>query len=436
MKKPPIIELNGIGKKYRLGATLSHNTLRDQIAYGIRSLFDRSKRNIPARRTQEPDEIWALKDITFDVHEGEVLGIIGKNGAGKSTLLKVLSRITEPTCGNAILRGRVASLLEVGTGFHPELSGKENIYLNGAILGMTKREIDRKFDEIIAFAEIERFLNTPVKRYSSGMYMRLAFAVAAHLEPEILLIDEVLAVGDVQFQKKCLRKMDDVAKGGRTVLFVSHNMGAVKSLCNRVIFLVNGKIEYEGDPHEAVNKYLFTNEEVSRGRCEVVWNDESSAPQCEELILKSVKAYDDLGTQGNVFRTDKPLYIEYVYKVKQNIRGMRVVLAMTLDEGYVAFSATDQDKLPLDIPPGLYRSTIVIPANLMNRKRYFISLSFEIPGIRYLIRPTQYLSVNYVHGEIQSSYTSIIWPGAVSPDLDWKFERIENEKKFKRENHR
>src|SRR3989338_8619449 len=231
----PIIQVKSISKRYRIRERLPYYSLRDEIVNTLRNPLKLVKRN-------NREFIWALKNVSFNAREGEVLGIIGPNGAGKSTLLKILSRITPPTKGEIRLRGRVASLLEVGTGVHPELTGRENIYLNGTILGMKRREIKKKFDEIVAFAEIEKFLDTPVKRYSSGMYVRLAFAVAAHLEPEILLVDEVLAVGDAQFQKKCLGKMEDVANEGRTILFVSHNMAAVKSLCSRTILLDKGKI--------------------------------------------------------------------------------------------------------------------------------------------------------------------------------------------------
>jgi len=244
----PIIEIKGIGKRYRIGANKEpYLSLREEII----KWFSPS-----ARRAQAAQgEFWALKDVGFAVQEGEAIGVIGKNGAGKSTLLKVLSKITPPTEGNITMRGRVASLLEVGTGFHPELTGRENIYLNGAILGMSRGEISRKFDEIVAFAEVEKFLDTPVKRYSSGMYVRLAFAVAAHLEPEILIVDEVLSVGDAVFQAKCLGKMGDVAKGGRTVLFVSHNMAAVRQLCEKGILLTSGKMGYIGETETAILKY-------------------------------------------------------------------------------------------------------------------------------------------------------------------------------------
>ena len=246
-----IASVRGLGKMYRLGPVeglqAPYNTLRESIVGALRR---------PFRRREPREEFWAIRDLSFDVQRGDVVGIIGRNGAGKSTLLKILSRITDPTEGEALLLGRVGSLLEVGTGFHPELSGRENIYLNGSILGMKRREIARRFDEIVAFAEVEKFIDTPVKFYSSGMYTRLAFAVAAHLEPEILIVDEVLAVGDAEFQKKCLGKMSDIAKGGRTVLFVSHNMAAVERLCNRCLLLERGSLVVNGSVSAAVGRYL------------------------------------------------------------------------------------------------------------------------------------------------------------------------------------
>jgi ABC-type polysaccharide/polyol phosphate transport system ATPase subunit len=259
----PIIVVENLEKSYQIGSLQSkHNTLRDEIASGLIAPFSQLVHRLKQNGTKaisapgKPSEIWALRNINLEVHEGEVIGIIGQNGAGKSTLLKILSRITDPTSGRATLYGRVGSLLEVGTGFHPELTGRENIFFNGAILGMSRQEINRKFDEIVAFSEIEKFLDTPVKRYSSGMYTRLAFAVAAHLEPEILLVDEVLAVGDANFQKKCLGKMDDISRQGRTILFVSHNMNAVQHLCPRSILLQNGYIRYDGKTSEAISQYL------------------------------------------------------------------------------------------------------------------------------------------------------------------------------------
>ena len=248
------IRVRGIGKEYAIGAKAErYKTLRESLA----SMFTAPARLLRlSGKHREEEKVWALRDVTFDVQPGEVVGVIGRNGAGKSTLLKILSRITDPTTGMAEIHGRVGSLLEVGTGFHPELTGRENIYLNGAILGMRRFEIDRKFDQIVAFSEIEQFIDTPVKKYSSGMYLRLAFAVAAHLEPEILLVDEVLAVGDADFQKKCLGKMGDVAREGRTVLFVSHNMPAVQALCNRAILLRHGTVALDTDVAEVLREYL------------------------------------------------------------------------------------------------------------------------------------------------------------------------------------
>ena len=253
----PAIQVENLSKLYHIGRTQQrHDTLRDALVAGLQAPWQRLRRT---RHAGQPDEdaLWALKDVSFEVQPGEVVGIIGRNGAGKSTLLKILSRITEPTSGRAVINGRVGSLLEVGTGFHPELTGRENIYLNGAILGMRRKEIERRFDEIVAFAEIEKFLDTPVKRYSSGMYVRLAFAVAAHLEPEILLVDEVLAVGDAAFQKKCLGKMNDVARHGRTILFVSHNMGAIAELCPKSLLLRSGKVSLAGSSGMVIRNYLI-----------------------------------------------------------------------------------------------------------------------------------------------------------------------------------
>ncbi len=250
----PVIEIESISKRYLIGRKVSYGSLREEITLALSAPFRRKKSKDSL--VEGEDMVWALRDVSFDVQEGEVVGIIGKNGAGKSTLLKILSRITDPTEGRITMRGRMASLLEVGTGFHPELTGRENIFLNGALLGMSNAEIRRKFDEIVAFSEIEKFLDTPVKRYSSGMYVRLAFAVAAHLDPEILVVDEVLAVGDAAFQQKCLGKMGDVAKGGRTILFVSHNMAAMRKLCTRAVLLEGGRVAATGGVEEVTEQYL------------------------------------------------------------------------------------------------------------------------------------------------------------------------------------
>lgn len=271
MMSEPIIEIENLSKKFRIGTIESYSSIRDSLA----GIFNRGKNPSTSR------EFWALKDIDLKIEKGETIGIIGRNGAGKSTLLKILSQITPPTTGKITMRGRVASLLEVGTGFHPELTGRENIFLNGAILGMTRKEIDRKFDEIVAFSEIDKFLDTPVKRYSSGMYVRLAFAVAAHLEPEILIVDEVLAVGDIQFQEKCLGKMQEVGKNeGRTVIFVSHNMAAIQSLCNKVVYLDSGSIISAGDTESQIEKYL------KDGKNRKSISRKSISDTCSKLTIK------------------------------------------------------------------------------------------------------------------------------------------------------
>src|SRR5690348_1545292 len=264
-----VIRVEHLGKRYRIGtAAERHDTLRDAIVHVAKSPLRVARRVVRTGRTDAnsardgADTVWALRDVSFDVHRGEVLGIIGRNGAGKSTVLKILSRITEPTTGRAVVHGQVGSLLEVGTGFHPELTGRENVFLNGAILGMGRSYIERHFDEIVDFSGVEKFIDTPVKRYSSGMKVRLAFAVAAHLQPEVLIIDEVLAVGDVGFQKKCLGKMQDVATSGRTVLFVSHNMAAVRSLCHRCLLMHGGSVHMNGAPDAVVERYLELHEDV------------------------------------------------------------------------------------------------------------------------------------------------------------------------------
>ena len=292
----PVIQVTNLGKRYRLGATLSHDTLRDHIASGVKRLLGRGR----PENTADANEFWALRNVSLNVEQGEVLGVIGRNGAGKSTLLKILSQITEPTEGEVHIRGRVASLLEVGTGFHPELSGRENIYLNGAILGMTKREIDAKFDEIVAFAEVEKFMDTPVKRYSSGMYVRLAFAVAAHLEPEILLIDEVLAVGDAQFQRKCLGRMEEVAEGGRTVLFVSHNMTAIAGLCSRVAWIEHGRMKDEGATSRVTREYLASTRQESQS---VPLIDRTDRQGPGRLRFTSFAIRNEQGPETNSVRT-------------------------------------------------------------------------------------------------------------------------------------
>ncbi len=299
-----MIRVEGLAKKYRLGSWVGDQNLREVVVDSIKSVFGRGGKE------SVDSTLWALRDVSFEIGRGEVVGIIGRNGAGKSTLLKVLSRITDPSEGRAELFGRVGSLLEVGTGFHPELTGRENIFLNGAILGMSKGEIDRKFDEIVAFSEIERFLDTPVKRYSSGMYVRLAFAVAAHLEPEILLVDEVLAVGDAAFQRKCLGKMKDVAGHGRTVLFVSHNMGAVRALCERGIVFSGGQLHFDGPANDAVDEYLAQMEEASAQS--LTHREDRGGEGNARFTSIEIRGTD--GTPVSTLNTGQPMQLVFSYE--------------------------------------------------------------------------------------------------------------------------
>jgi lipopolysaccharide transport system ATP-binding protein len=314
------ISIQNVSKAYRLGV-IGHGTLREDLQSWwarVRGKEDPNK-IIGSKEAIEGDTLWALRDVSFDVEQGSVWGIIGANGAGKSTLLKILSRVTAPTSGQIKVRGRVASLLEVGTGFHPELTGRENIFLNGAILGMTKAEVRKKFDEIVAFSEIEKFIDTPVKRYSSGMYVRLAFAVAAHLDPEILVVDEVLAVGDAAFQKKCIGKMGSVAKEGRTVLFVSHNMGAVRNLCQHGIVLRNGRVAYKGAANDAVDFYLAKTVD-SNG---MTWERTTPPPKSEAgANVYFERAWMEMPKGG--FSTDRPLTFRFAVKANQTVNACRI----------------------------------------------------------------------------------------------------------------
>ena len=314
------IRCENLSKSYLIGEVERYQTLRDVITEIAVGPFRRLVHKNGSRRIENRSSIWALHDLTFDINVGEIVGIIGRNGAGKSTLLKVLSRITKPTLGSASVTGRVGSLLEVGTGFHPELTGRENIYLNGAILGMRKSEIARKFDEIVAFAEIDEFIDTPVKRYSSGMYMRLAFAVAVHLETEILVVDEVLAVGDAQFQKKCLEKMKEVGRGGRTILFVSHNMSAVRQICTRGLQLGRGMVENSGDINKVVDRYLAASEVR-----------ESRSIETPTFVLHSV-AVTPVGEE--VLKTFSQVEIKVGFTAKERIQDPGVYVSILTDERF------------------------------------------------------------------------------------------------------
>ena len=378
-KEEPIIQVKGIAKKYVIRhENAPYKTLQETIINAAKAPFNLIKNN---GRLPKKEIFWALKDITFDVNRGEVIGIIGRNGAGKTTILKILSRITEPTEGKITLRGRVASLLEVGTGFHPELTGRENIYLNGAVLGMTKKEIDSKFDEIVKFAEVEKFLDTPVKRYSSGMYVRLAFAVAAHLEPEILLVDEVLAVGDIAFQKKCLGKMKDVATGGRTVIFVSHNMGAIRSLCGSAIWLDNGQIVKKGPTAEVVGDYE-DNQIKSFDKSSYVVKRNPEDNKNSSFYFSRVEMLNTKGENTNIFRYNEKLILIVDLCGNPMSSNYSVEFRIYKDsEGFVSIGASGA-YYDIYFNKNIKKVRIEIGPLILTNGRYTISLSVMTGTIR------------------------------------------------------
>jgi lipopolysaccharide transport system ATP-binding protein len=370
---------------------------------------------------RDGEEIWALKDISFTVQQGEVLGIIGPNGAGKSTLLKILSRVTAPTRGRIKVKGRIASLLEVGTGFHPELTGRENVYLNGAIMGMNKQEVSRKFDEIVNFAGVEKFIDTPVKRYSSGMYVRLAFAVAAHLDPEILVVDEVLAVGDAEFQKRCLGKMGDVASEGRTVLFVSHNMGMIRSLCLKCILLDKSTIAMNGDSQDVVSYYISSLVNDIKKNRNLIWAFKGKASIDDEMILRKISLIDSMGKPNNYFDITKPIIIEINYDITKTILGMRLVLSLVTHEGVIVLTSTDDFVREYETKPGQYLSRCIIPPNFLNQKEYLLKIRADIPNIKWLLPDKEYLKFIVIGaGQQPGNRYPEKWPGVVAPQLIWE----------------
>lgn len=426
----PIIKVEGISKEYSIGAArVRHDTLRDQVAHSARSSL-RQLRGIAGGRRNRGDNargdesFWALKDVSFDVVPGEVIGIIGRNGAGKSTLLKVLSRITEPTTGRVELYGRVGSLLEVGTGFHPELTGRENIYLNGAILGMQQVEIRRKFDEIVAFAEIERFLDTPVKRYSSGMYTRLAFSVAAHLEPEILIVDEVLAVGDAQFQKKCLGKMGDVARAGRTVLFVSHNIGAVRMLCNKGIFLSEGEIAHAGAMGDVIAYY---EESVEGQSAERLWSD-AEAPGSDHVKLLAVRVLNNEGRVSDSLTRSEMINVQLQFRVKSETMRLNPHIHLLNRAGELLFISTnlhDTKDGQRVYDPGIYTAMCVIPDKLLNVGIYFVTVYLVRDLNHHEIKVESAVSFDIAEdGSDRGDYLGG-WAGQIRPTLDWRIKTSE-----------
>ncbi len=373
-----VIRVENLGKKYRIGiAPEKFPTLRDAIANTLKSPFQRIRKSLPAGKENAADVIWALEGVSFTVERGQVLGVVGRNGAGKSTLLKILSRITEPSVGEVSIRGRVGSLLEVGTGFHPELTGRENIYLNGAILGMKRSDIERKFDEMVAFSGVEKFIDTPVKRYSSGMYLRLAFSVAAHLEPEILVVDEVLAVGDAEFQRKCLGKMSDVAQEGRTVLFVSHDMSAISRLTEETIVLEEGKLVYRAPTQKAIDYYMSTGFSKTGER---TWTEEESPPSDSPFHPIALRVRNSKGKVLDLMRSTEPITIEMEYEVRKAIPGLRVGIYLRNMQGIYVFTSFDIDS-PKEYEkfttrsPGHYISRCTIPTDTLNEGRYSIGIN-------------------------------------------------------------
>ncbi len=418
------ISASGLAKKYRIGLR------RDPYGRLTESLWNAITNPLRRRGSKDRgDDFWALRDVSFEVPRGSVVGIVGRNGAGKSTLLKILSRITEPTLGRAELRGRVGSLLEVGTGFHQELTGRDNVLLSGAILGMKRAEILRKFDEIVAFADIGQFIDTPVKRYSSGMKVRLGFAVAAFLEPEILFIDEVLAVGDAEFQKKCLGKMSEIGKRGRTVVFVSHSMPAVLRLCNRAILLDRGRVIVDGTTHEAVRRYLESGPGQTGSR---QWTDPANAPGDEVARLKSVRVVPSGGgpTEEVDIRLPIDIEVEYWTAAPGNLRPS-VNLHFYNDEGVCLFINNDwNDRQWWGAPrqPGLVRAVCHIPGNFLAEGRVVVTavVSTYNPTIVHAVEPeaVAFVVVDRSEGDGVRGVYANDFPGVVRPMLEWQVEQV------------
>jgi lipopolysaccharide transport system ATP-binding protein len=399
------IRVMELSKRYRLGERRGfYPTLREKLSHLAKAPLRR-------RKSGGDDSVWALHDVSFEVGRGDVLGVIGRNGAGKSTLLKVLSRITEPTEGCAEIHGRVGSLLEVGTGFHPELTGRENIYLNGAILGMRRREVARQFDEIVAFAEVERFIDTPVKHYSSGMYLRLAFAVAAHLEPEILLVDEVLAVGDAAFQRKCLGRMEDVASRGKTVLLVSHNMGAIQSLCKTCLVVDQGRVAYLGDVVTAIDRYhraLAAPPEASDRHPDVAFVD--------------LRVNGEAGIGGLRVACDAPLLFEFCLRIRVPFSGFRLFAILQNADGQALMHARiDAKELAGIEEPGTYRVSLAVPPLWLRTGVYTLFAKAICDGLGFAAR--------YVSDPLALAVDGPGDPGAMAglltPDVTWRAARVE-----------
>ncbi len=416
------IIVEGLSKQYRLGGPAAQGgSLREALMQAMWAPVQRW-RALQHGPGAGRDSFWALQDVSFEVERGSVVGIVGRNGAGKSTLLKIVSRITEPTRGQVRLRGRVASLLEVGTGFHPELTGRENIYLNGAILGMRKSEITRKFDQIVAFAEVDRFLDTPVKRYSSGMYVRLAFAVAAHLDPDILLVDEVLAVGDAAFQEKCLGRIQKVSQGeGRTVLFVSHNMGAVARLCDRAIWLDAGSLCADGPAQDVVKRYLALNLAPTG-----IWKRPANADDSAPVRILSVSAQDSRGATRSTFSGGEAVRLEMVYEVSRPVERCQLCARIVNGQALAVFTTGDSDAqgVPgVTRQPGRYRSGFSIPEGFLPPGPYSVHVCAHQPFIRVLDVHRQTARFEVTNVDALASFDDRA--GAVTPLISWDCEPCE-----------
>jgi len=419
-----VIRAEGLGKSYLISHAGAEReryvALRDVLAGAARGAVGRIRHRArgPTLSSGESiEEFWALKDVSFEVKRGEVLGIVGRNGAGKSTLLKVLSRITEPTRGRVEIRGRLASLLEVGTGFHPELTGRENIFLNSAILGMTRAEIRGKFDEIVAFAEVDNFLDTPVKRYSSGMYVRLAFAIAAHLEPEILVVDEVLAVGDAEFQKKCLGKMQDVAGHGRTVLFVSHNIGAVNALCSKCMLLHSGRKRIFGDVRSATEAYLTA--AIEHGYS-VEFSKQDASSGNSAVAVRGARIRLESGQVSGCVAIGEGVWIEIDYDILQSNPLPRLNLHLIAEDGVHAFASFENTATPRGI--GRFSARMWIPPNFLNAMRYHISIYFTSvrpAHLHFALKDVLTLQVvDDIDAIARQGYEGS-FPGVLRPVMEW-----------------
>jgi lipopolysaccharide transport system ATP-binding protein len=430
-----VIKVENLSKQYRIGEREGYKTFREAIVKLTKAKFRKRNGSNPQSaidsgelgdsHNPQSETIWALKDVSFKVKQGEVVGIIGRNGAGKSTLLKILSKITEPTSGRVELWGRVGSLLEVGTGFHPELTGHENIYLYGAILGMDRWEVTRKFDEIIAFAELEKFADTPVKRYSSGMYTRLAFSVAAHLDSEILLVDEVLAVGDMQFQNKCLGKMGEISKAGRTVLFVSHNMGAISSLCDSALLLDKGKKISEGSTAVTIAKYM-----KSSGNSAAEWTAPSPSKvieKMEKVNLKAVRVMDTSGQLRAEFTNKEPIIIELDLYLEEWSPELKVGFDLEGEFGDIIFTSFHNDCINIftkeSLKIGTYCFKAIIPKFLLNSKVYYISPCAGLHKKRWIFRIERAVKFNIDFQINNPDFFVSKRQGIIGPLLEWKIDR-------------